>query len=223
MTTVEILERVKHIRNLNSPHTLAWLIDLARTCKTNQYLCEVGTYFGYVSSALALTGNRVITIDHMLGGFCDLPELTKFFYEDVVQNFKSTGAWPNIRPIVGRSLDALSFLNVMQPAIHLIYLDGDHSAKVVERELIEFSRFVPVGGYITGDDCTLLDNIEVLTEGATFNNYWNMGLENQFKHSRMSDYCEGVSVAVWNFFRNNPSYSPLPNVPLNQFGFQRIQ
>ena len=146
MNKTEIFNRVRSIRNLNSEKTAGWLIDLASTLPEDQWCLEVGTYFGYISSALAVSGRKVITIDHMLCGFCDIVPDSRCLYPEVIENFRRVGAWNLIMPFPMKSENAIPILKIMNPSIGLVYLDGDHSSRTVLMELKEMDRFVPMGG-----------------------------------------------------------------------------
>lgn len=221
MTNEQILSRTNSIRNLNSPKAVSWLLNLARSQPSDRFVCEVGTYFGYVSAALALLGKRVITIDHMLCGFCDIAPNEKCLYLDVINNLVSCGAWSNIVPFPIKSEAALDILEFINPSIGLLYLDGDHSAPTVLMELQRFEKFIPIGGAVCGDDCTMASNTKVNTGKITFNSCWSAGLEDEFTYANVN-YGPGVTPAVWEFFRNNPKYEVMNDLPYNQFGFTKI-
>lgn len=209
-----ILNQVESIRNLSGPEHVRWLIGLAAQTSDDCYLCEIGTYYGYLSAALALScadsNRRVLTIDHMIGGICDFPEGDRCTYVDVIDNLIRVGAWSKIVPIPTKSHEALRMLNILKPRIELLYLDGDHNENPVFEELTHYSTFVPVGGVICGDDCLPATGIR-----SPFPDLWRQDNVDAF-------YPQGVSLAVCKFFRNNPSFELLQSTPYNQFGFRRI-
>lgn len=210
-----ILQQVSGIRNLSRPTHVRWLLGLAEQTSNDCYLCEIGTYYGYLSAALALScsnsNRRVITIDHMIGGFCDFPENDRCTYVDVVDNMIRVGAWSKIVPIATKSHEAIRMLNILKPRIELLYLDGDHNEDPVFKELTDYSKFVPVGGFICGDDCLPATGLK-----NPFTELWLRGNVSAF-------YPQGVSLAVWRFFRNNQDFQVLENAPHNQFGFRRVK
>lgn len=227
MTFDEIKTVIKHIRTLNSEQTAGWLYGLIKTLPPhlNQFACEVGTYYGYMSTMMALAGMRTLCIDHMRCGFCDIQPDAQCLYTDVIQTFINSGVWSSIVPLPMKSVDALELLRVMKPSIGLLYLDGDHSYPTVLKELQGFDEFIPVGGYVCGDDCTLKDNVHVYHDELTFNRCWDGGLSDQFTYGHPNPDWQGAgpSGAVWTFFRDNPRYMTLPDVPPNQFGFQKVK
>jgi len=223
MTFEEIDQRTRGIRNLNSRATAQYLHNLIRSLPADPdlFACEVGTYFGYISSVMALSGIRVLTVDPMRCGFCDIAPDSRSLYLDVIQNFINTGAWTSIVPVAMKSIDALELLKVMNPRIGLLYLDGDHNYNTVIQELRGFDQFITVGGYVCGDDCTLHSNLHVLNPNINFNNCWESRQREEFEYVA-HDYGAGASSAVWEFFMDNPNYEVLPNVPGNQFGFRKL-
>lgn len=219
MTWPEIERAVKPIKTLNSDTTAKWLHGLIQVLPKHYLACEVGTYYGYISAVMVMSGVRTICIDHMRCGYCDIAPDSQSLYLDVIQNFTNVGVWSNIIPMPMKSLDAVELLKIMNPTIGLLYLDGDHTWSTVLKELQEFDRFIPHGGFVCGDDCTMRDNITINHPEITFNKCWAEGIESHFCYC---DYGAGVSTAVWRYFRGNTRYEALQGVPGNQFGFKKI-
>lgn len=211
MTFADIQQSVSGIRNLSGAKHGRWLFDLAMQTTPEAFLCEIGTYFGYLATVLAKTGRQVIVIDHMLCGFCDIAPGTHCPYLEVIQTWKQQGVWDRIVPMPLKSADAMPMMRLLNPRIELLYLDGDHNEEPVFKELTDYSPFVPVGGFICGDDC-----LPATGSREPFPVLWGRNDVNAF-------YQEGVSLAVWRFFHDNDSFEVLPNPPLNQFGFRRIK
>lgn len=220
MTFDQIERKTSGIKNLNSVAAARWLHGLIQSIPgiysdPSLFACEVGTYFGYMSSVFAMSGIRTITIDHMRCGFCDIAPDSRSLYMDVIQNFINAGVWSSIVPIPMKSLDSIELLKVMNPRIGLLYLDGDHNVDTVLKELKAFDQFIVSGGFVCGDDCTIHDN------KTSFNICWAKRMVEQFDYIE-HDCGAGVSSAVWEFFKDNESYEVIPGVPFNQFGFRKL-
>lgn len=211
----DIQHSVSGIRNLSGPSSGRWLFDLAMQTSDRCFVCEIGTYFGYLSTVLGHacrnSNRRVIVIDHMLAGFCDIAPGSQCLYLDVVDTFIRHGVWDKIVPMPVKSSEAMPMLRLLSPRIELLYLDGDHNEDPVFKELTDYTPFVPVGGFVCGDDCLPATGLK-----DSFTSLWNRMTPEAF-------YPQGVSMAVLRFFRNNPNFEVLPNVPNNQFGFRRIK
>lgn len=197
--------------HLCGPETGSWLFDLVKQTSNDAIICEVGAFYGYITSILGhacLGSNRkVFSIDHMIGGQCDFKEGTKCIYLDYFNNLKPV--WNHVIPFPMKSREALKIIEMMGPKIELLYLDADHNESDVFDELTSYDKLIPIGGVMCGDDCLPKD------KPNSFNKMWESGDIKQFYH-------QGVSQAVWEFFNLNPRFEVLPNVPGNQFGFRKV-
>lgn len=211
MNFSDIRDSVDKIHHLCSEMTGSWLFDLVKQTSNDAIICEVGAFYGYITSILghACLGSdrRVFSIDHMIGGQCDFSEWTKCIYLDYVDNLKPV--WDHIIPFPIKSREAFKLIDLMAPRIELLYLDANHNENDVWNELGSYNKLIPVGGIICGDDCLPKDNPH------SFNEMWERGDITEFYH-------QGVSQVVWEFFYRNPRFEVLPDVPGNQFGFRKV-
>lgn len=231
LTADSIIAIASGIRTHCGPIQARWLHGLSTQIPPNSAMLEIGAHKGYITTVLAGccagTERRVYSIDHMIGGHCDIVRGSHCWYIDYINNLVRRDMWRYVVPFPMDSLEALKTIGMMGVMFSLVYIDGDHSAERVTAELKAILPMVNPGGFITGDDLALRDNAYNPDVGLTFNEAWDMGLEDQFIYPHSRDPIEGfvqdVPRAVWNTFRNNPDYKPLPNVPGNQFGFQNVK
>lgn len=206
----DIRDSVDEIHHLCSEMTGEWLFDLVRQTSNDAVICEVGAFYGYITSILghACLGSdrKVFSVDHMIGGQCDFAEGTKCIYLDYIDNLKPV--WSHVVPFPMKSKEAFKLIELINPRIELLYLDADHNEENVLDELDFYDQFIPVGGVVCGDDCLMIDNV-------TFNELWEKGDLNGL-------YFQGVSQVMWRFFYLNDRFEALPDVPGNQFGFRKV-
>lgn len=209
----DVREQTESIRKLGGPVQGEWLFNLVQQAQDKTFVCEIGAYFGYLTTIMAKacegSSKRVLTVDHMIGGNCDFQEGTDCSYFSIVDTLIENGVYDKVIPFPLKSTDAFPLFKLLEPRISLLYLDGDHCEGNVMWELCMFERFVIKGGIICGDDC-LVRNQE------SFNEAWNKGNDSWLIPGK------DVAQAAYRFFKNNPNYEILPDVPGNQFGFRKV-
>jgi predicted O-methyltransferase YrrM len=212
MTTEEIKKRIEHIPRLSGEEHLNMLLGFVAQFPGAATYCEIGTYYGSLTAAMALANPEatVIMIDHMLGGICDFPEGVKCTYLDVRTNLIKAGVWERVLPMPLKSRLAMPMMKLIHPVIDLLFLDGDHNYDNVLFELHEYGAFVPVGGIICGDDCNTLG-------GISFPEAWEkMGKEPVLEGG-------GAAQAVVEFFRGNDRFELIAGTPNSTFAFRRVK
>lgn len=207
----DIQESVEQIQKLTSCLQGKMIFDFVKEAEDHTFICEVGTYFGYISAVMGHackeTNKRVLMIDHMIGGMCDFQEGTKCIYLDVIDNMVQNGVWDKIIPLPMKSKDALEILDIMNPKISVLYLDGDHNRDNVLYELEHFDKFIVKGGIVCGDDCDI--------KGLTLSDFWDMFVR------KIGITSNSVLSAICNFFGNNADYEMIP-CSGNQFAFRKV-
>jgi len=154
----EIADIIDVFAGHTGPSQSRWLFDLVKQMSNDAWVCEVGTNYGRLSAAMALasvgSNRRVVTVDHMIGGYCERKAEDGInIYEQVIDGMIWTGAWEKIVPLPIKSLQAHEFILTMKRKLALVYLDGDHSYDNVLAEMISFGDLIEIGGIICGDDC----------------------------------------------------------------------
>lgn len=209
----EVLRQISGIKALCGPSQAQLLYRLVSTISDRAFICEIGCYMGWVTAMLAKacegSNKRVIMIDWMRGGQCDYPPDIKTQYLEVIDSWLAHDVWKKIIPFPCKSSDAMPVMDLWNPRIELLWVDGDHNYHPVMSDLTNYSKFVPVGGYVCGDDCS------TAMEG-NFTDLWNTGKRECFAEG-------GVMQAVWDFFRDNEKFEVLPDVHHSLFGFRRIK
>lgn len=208
-----------------------WIWSLAEKTPVGSWVIEIGAYTGYMTSVLSHcisgTGGRVLSIDHMIGGWCEFAEGEKCIYQEYAENIKKNGRWDHVLPLPMKSNEAVRIVEIMNPRTGLLYIDGDHSKKGAMYDIENYEKFVVVGGYVCGDDCDLRGNKYGRDAGLSFNDAWSRGMKEQFLYEGVfdSEYGTqfGVSDAVWMFFRGNENYEVVENIPNGQWGFRKIK
>ena len=223
MNINDLLHSSRGIRTHCGEVQARWLHPYATTVPHGSHIIEIGAHHGYITRVLANavrgSGRYVMSIDHMIGGWCDVERGADCWYLDY---WKNLGSFVDtVIPFPMDSMTALHMLDQMVINSGLAYIDGDHSLERVSLELGLIDRLTVVDGVIAGDDCTLAGNVEVYDKELTFNRCWDGGFRDQFIYAHPHGL--GVPQAVWEFFRGNERYAPLPDVPGNQFGDRKIK
>lgn len=210
---IEAIEaRLSHIKRLSGRVHAQFLLSLTQQTKRDAAYLEIGTYYGYLSAVMAIAcewnARSVTVVDPFMGGMSDIAPGSKCHYLETVDNWKRAMVWERITPFTTTSRIAIDMFKLLNPRFDLVFLDGDHNYDPVLMELTELEQFEPVGAYVTGDDCNC-------TSAMNFTDSWNANDDGLF-----DGLC--VSKAVIKFFRNNPRFEVLQNVPRGLFGFQKI-
>ena len=136
--TDKLDSKLSEIKALSGRDQTEWLFNLVQQTENNAFVCEVGTYYGRCSIAMAYacfgSNRRVITIDHMLGGFCDCEYKSRFNYIEVIDNMIKYNVYSKIIPFPMASWQAIELLKIWNPEISLVYLDGNHNEDNVLKE-----------------------------------------------------------------------------------------
>lgn len=110
-----------------------------------------------------------------------------------IRNVRAAGVSEICRQLRGKAEEVLPMLNDSQ--FDFIYIDGDHAPEAVRRDLIESSRLLKVGGYLSGDDLEL--QMDELDQAFVQENAAN-DIALDPKSGRV--FHPGVAIAVYEFF-----------------------
>lgn len=124
---------------INTSLTSAETAELQRLAAGKDVL-EVGSAYGYSTVALALVAKSVVAID---------PHVTHDSHQTLLANLAANGL-DNVTVRVGRSQDHLPAL--LGCTFDLIWVDGDHSAQVVEHDVAWAQRLLRPGGVLACHD-----------------------------------------------------------------------
>lgn len=127
---------------INTSLTERETAELQRLAKDGDVL-EVGTAYGYSTVALALVAKRVIAVD---------PHLTHGSLGDVHANLKAYGVSDRVAIIQSYSQHALPALHSEGRKFDLVWIDGDHTAPVVENDVTWAIKMLKPGGVIACHD-----------------------------------------------------------------------
>lgn len=124
---------------INTSLTLAETAELQRLAGGKDVL-EVGSAFGYSTVAVGLVANSVTTVD---------PHTGHNSLGVLIANLEANGLTGKVRWIAGRSQDILpTFI----AAFDLVWIDGDHTAEVVEHDVTWALRLLRPGGVLACHD-----------------------------------------------------------------------
>lgn len=127
---------------INTSLTTAETAELQRLAKGGTVL-EIGTAYGYSTVALALVAEHVTAVD---------PHLTHGSYGDVLSNLRAYGLAEKATVVKDLSQDALPRLHEAGMRYDLVWIDGDHTAEVVEHDVTWAVRLLKPGGVIACHD-----------------------------------------------------------------------
>lgn len=233
----QVKGRVKSIRSLTGEVQAEWLFGLVKQTSNDALICELGTYYGFLSATMGLacagSSRRLVVVDHMIGDHCEQEDReTLSVYKKFVDNMVLMGVWDKIIPLPFKSynpnildhaplldknlesttirelhLGAYEMILAMGMKFDLIYLDANHDEANVYKELQLYANVLKVGGIIVGDDCVF----------GFMDMDWNAGdFSNAIKYG-------GPAAAVYRFFKGNKDFVPMKGVPGNQFGFKKVK
>jgi predicted O-methyltransferase YrrM len=139
---------------INTSLTLAETAELQRLAKDGDVL-EVGSAYGYSTCALALVAKSVVAVD---------PHLTHGSEGDLVRNLHAYGVRDKVDIWVGYSQavlprlagtfeDSMGVVVMDQfPMFDLVWIDGDHTAGVVEHDVRWALKLLKPGGHLACHD-----------------------------------------------------------------------
>jgi len=115
-------------------------------------LVEIGAYAGESTSVFCENFKSVITIDPYLNGYDPSNKISYIVpmsrvYEVFCQNMQK---YDNYRLIQKKSDEAI--LELADQQFDVIYIDGAHQYEQANNDIINYSKIVKVGGFITGHD-----------------------------------------------------------------------
>lgn len=125
---------------INTSLTAAETAELQRLANGKDVL-EIGSAYGYSTVALALVAKRVTTVD---------PHTGHNSLDALVDNLHANGLTGKVWWIVDRSQDILPTL--APRAFDLVWIDGDHTAEVVEHDLRAAQTLLRPGGVLACHD-----------------------------------------------------------------------
>lgn len=125
---------------INTSLTLAETAELQRLAKDGDVL-EIGSAYGYSTCALALVAKSVVAVD---------PHLTHGSEGDLWANLMAYGVRYKVDIRVGYSQEVLPQLDGNK--YDLVWIDGDHTAQVVEHDVTWALKLLKPGGHIACHD-----------------------------------------------------------------------
>jgi predicted O-methyltransferase YrrM len=129
---------------INTSLTAAETAELQRLAKDCEVL-EIGSAYGYSTCALALVAKSVTAVDpHITHG--------SFYVQDA--NLKAYGVRPKVGVYKHRSQDILPRFAAIGPPYRfdLVWIDGDHTAEVVEHDVTWALKLLKPGGVLACHD-----------------------------------------------------------------------
>jgi predicted O-methyltransferase YrrM len=137
------------------------LYDLAKNCKGNGVIVEIGSLMGKSTSFLAFGSKagqsvKVYAIDPFDGG--DSKPHSQFvknlfqkgsFFPAFLENMKKAGLLDIVIPIPKRSKDAV---DCIKEPIELIFIDGAHDYEYVKMDILNYLPKVVKGGIVAFHD-----------------------------------------------------------------------
>ncbi len=149
-----LIERAR----VGARHVAGWLSDaegellfsLAANLPQSATIVEIGSWQGkstiWIASGARRIGGRVFAIDPHEGSLEDPSARTLTFFKT---NLAGAGVADIVTPIVARSQDAMAGV---PDRCHLLFIDGDHTAPGVRRDLELWLPKVHVGGVVALHD-----------------------------------------------------------------------
>jgi predicted O-methyltransferase YrrM len=126
------------------------LFDLAANCPPSATIVEIGSWHGkstiWLASGARLAGGRLVSVDPHEGSFEDPAASTLAILNT---NLADAGVADLVTPIVARSQDARDSVS---DGYDLLFIDGDHTAPAVRRDLEIWLPGLRVGGTVALHD-----------------------------------------------------------------------
>lgn len=126
------------------------LFDLAASCPPSATIVEIGSWHGkstiWLAGGARLAGGRIVAIDPHQGSFEDPAASTLGILK---ANLANAGVADLVTPVVARSQDAR---DSVADRYDLLFVDGDHTAAGVRRDLEVWLPGLRVGGTVALHD-----------------------------------------------------------------------
>jgi len=110
---------------INTSLTEAETLELQRLAEGADVL-EIGSAYGYSTVAIGLVARSIVAVD---------PHLTHGSLGDLARNLRDNGITGKVDIRVGRSQDVLPQIHEDGQTFDLVWIDGDHTADVVEHDI----------------------------------------------------------------------------------------
>lgn len=145
------IERVRKVRE-NPLQSLQPLLDALPM--ENATMVEIGVYTGESTEMFQQSGkfNVIHAVDPWVDGYNDNEIISIQFNMDVVEELfdKRVSDYKEINKLKMSSMEAVSLFD--NGALDFIYIDGDHSYKSVEEDILAWMPKIKPGGVIAGHD-----------------------------------------------------------------------
>lgn len=117
--------------------------DVLRRLAADADVLEIGSAYGYSAIVMALAGARVTAVD---------PHTGHHSFGTMHANLAVYGVADQVEVICGRSQDVLPELHDADLRYDLVFIDGDHTADVVEHDVVWALRLLKPGGTLACHD-----------------------------------------------------------------------
>ena len=141
------VERSLNIPGYMSEKELEYLASIASKCNV---IVEVGSLHGRSTVALAENTDGIIfAVDTFSGDLETNENFDPFIFRKFMENTKEFG---NILPIPVSSMRAAKIFLLAGIKADAVFLDGDHNADALGKDIIAWSNILRSGGYLLGHD-----------------------------------------------------------------------
>lgn len=158
----------------------SWLVEFLQQIPEPRTVLEIGLFMGGTSNILLfLTGkSKYYGIDSWNAG----DHQAKPAYSTLKEGFLDQTAWAKDRITLVEG-DSTVIGKTWNVPVDLLFVDGDHSYEIARADIENFSKWVPVGGYMLIDDYEMEGVIRAADELVRFSDSWKvLRLPNYGKH-----------------------------------------
>ena len=146
-----------------------WLVEFLQQIPEPKTVVEIGLFMGGTSNILLfLTGNsKYYGIDSWKAG----DHQAKPAYTTLKEGFIDQTLWAKDRIILVEG-DSTVIGKTWNTPIDLLFVDGDHDYETARADIENFSKWIPVGGYMLIDDYEMEGVIRATDELVRFSDSW---------------------------------------------------
>jgi len=142
------LSRADKIPGFMEISELSWL---AETAKVHSNICEIGSWKGRSTRAMADNSQAEITIiDPFIDGYLDGSELRQTFENNLIEYLENR----RISIIQMISAEAARILRNEDLLFDMIFIDGEHFYNYVVSDICDYLPLLTEGGLLCGHDYT---------------------------------------------------------------------
>ena len=149
MSYQDFEEKLSETKSWMFPGEGEFLFNFVSTLPNDAIIVEIGSYFGYSTSAMGFaclgTGRKIFAVDRFVGEGIAHPNVGEDFLSNFKETMKRNGLSGIVSPVQGRSVEVF---DQVPDKIDFLFIDADHRYDGVKRDYRTYAPKIPISGLI---------------------------------------------------------------------------